>query len=303
LGWIISRMVFQPINQLILQVRSASGGAFLERLEIPEHGDLEELGERIHALISRINEAQEALDKTKKLLQYSNKYAVLGKVAPTVAHEIRNPLAAIKMLIYSMNERQDIPPDQKQDLQIITSEINRMDDFIRNFLKFARPPEPEFAPSNPVDVIREVIQLLRPKLKSTNIQLQEFYTPTPQFVYADAAQIKQIFINLLINALEAMPNGGSVTISTLLHTSATNNEQVAADYLIIMFEDTGHGIPENVLAHLFEPFSKGSDQGIGLGLSISQSIANLHKGWIDAKNKNNGSGAVFSVFLPLITES
>ncbi len=301
LGWIISRMVFKPINQLMLQVRSASGGAFLEQLEIPDQGDLEQLGEQIRALINRINQAQEALDKTKQLLQYSNKYAILGKVAPTVAHEIRNPLAAIKMLIYSLREKSGLADDQKHDMEVITNEINRMDDFIKNFLKFARPPEPVFAPVNPVDVVMEVIHLLRPKLKSNNIELSEKYLSGNIKVNADTGQIKQIFINLIINAMEAMPEGGNMIISTTGYTEENGlNNSDKQNYLVINIEDTGHGIPQKVLSHLFEPFIKGSDQGVGLGLSISQNIANIHKGWIDAKNKLPGPGAIFSVYLPVI---
>lgn len=300
LGWIISRMVFNPINQLILQVRSASGGAFLEKLEVPAHGDLEELGDNIRALIQRINQAQEALDKTKQLLQYSNKYAALGKVAPTVAHEIRNPLAAIKMLVYSMKEANDFPDTWRQDLEIITSEIDRMDDFIRNFLKFARPPDPVFTVLDPVVVLQEVINLLKPKFKSNNINLFDNTFDARAMIMADSGHMKQLFMNLLINAMEAMPDGGSVILATSVYEKK-NEEDENVSYLKIIFEDTGHGIPEKVLQNMFEPFIKGSDQGVGLGLSICQSIAGIHKGWIEARNKPESRGAIFTIFLPVST--
>jgi two-component system, NtrC family, sensor histidine kinase HydH len=300
LGWIISRMVFNPINQLILQVRSASGGAFLEKLEIPEYGDLEELGERIKALIDRINQAQEALDKTKQLLQYSNKYAALGKVAPTVAHEIRNPLAAIKMLVYSMKEEQSFPELFRPDLEIISREINRMDDFIRNFLKFARPPDPVFTALDPVIVLQEVVSLLKPRMKSNMIQLFDNTSESRAKVLADSGHMKQLFMNLLINAIEAMPDGGDLILSASLQY-APDSAAKASDskYLQINVEDTGHGIPEKVLANIFEPFIKGSDHGVGIGLSISQNIANIHHGWIEAKNRHDSKGAVFTIFLPV----
>jgi two-component system, NtrC family, sensor histidine kinase HydH len=300
LGWIISRMVFSPINQLILQVRGASGGAYLEKLELPNHGDLEELGNRIRELIYRINKAQEDLDKNKQLLQYSNKYAVLGKVAPTVAHEIRNPLAAIKMLAYSMKDRSDFPESLKPDLEIISSEIDRMDGFIRNFLRFAKPPEPIFVDLDPVMVLKEVINLLRPKINKSQISLVDKTNHYPNLVSADSGHLKQLFMNLLINAIEVMSQGGELILFTEIYCNPDHKEELnKKPYLKIIIQDSGPGIPDKILKNMFEPFIKGNEQGIGLGLSISQNIASIHKGWIEGYNNHDKEGAIFCVFLPL----
>ncbi len=300
LGWIISRMVLIPINQLILQVRGASGGTYLEELEVSEQDDLEELGDRIRAIIERNNKTQEALDKNRELLQYSNKYAVLGKVAPTVAHEIRNPLAAIKMLIYSMKEEHDFPGSLRQDIEIISSEIDRMEEFIRNFLKFARTADPVLVETDPVEVLRDVIQLLKPNLRKNQINLFDNTEVSKFKVMADSGQLKQLFMNLVINATEAMTAGGSLILSNWVREGPElPSGDFGAKYLAINIEDTGPGVPEKVMKHLFEPFIKGNDQGVGLGLSISLNIASLHKGWIEAQNKAHESGAVFRVILPL----
>lgn len=302
LGWIISRLVLNPINQLILQVRSASGGAYLEKLEVPELDDLEELGSRIRTLFERINKTQEALEKNRELLQYSNKYAVLGKVAPTVAHEIRNPLAAIKMLIYSMKEEHNFPGSLRQDIEIISSEIDRMEEFIRNFLKFARTADPVLIETDPVEVLREVIQLLKPNLRKNQINLHDNTGLAKFRVMADSGQLKQLFMNLVINAIEAMSAGGNLILSNRVHEGPElPDDDLGAKYLAISIEDTGPGVPDKVMKHLFEPFIKGNDQGVGLGLSISQNIASLHKGWINAQNKPDDSGAVFRVVLPLVS--
>lgn len=301
LGWIISRMILRPINQLILQVRGAPGGAVLEKLEIAGHGDLQELGDRIRALIAQINQAQKDLEKSRELLQYANKYAVLGKVAPTVAHEIRNPLAAIKMLVYSMKDERDFPPSLHQDLEIISSEINRMEDFIRNFLKFARPPDPVFTELDPLVVLQEVVNLLRPKFKGNHIVLQEAFAPAAARVMADAGHLKQLFMNLLINAVEAMPQGGALRLQAeVLQMAHPGEPAIQAGFLRLTIADEGPGIPEKVLQHLFEPFMKGSEHGVGLGLSISQHIASIHRGWIEAFNKPEQGGAVFRVYLPTL---
>jgi len=304
IGWIISRMLLKPINQIILQVRSASGGTMLEKLEVSNIDNLDDLGKRVSSLIARINQTQADLEKNQELLKYSNKYAVLGKVAPTLAHEIRNPLASIKMLVYSMREDGQLPEGTSQDLDIISKEIDRMEAFIRNFLKFARPAEPALIPIDPAELLSEVIQLVKPKLKKSQIEynfkneLGQIKTP------ADASHLKQIFMNLIINAIEIMPKGGNINVSFRKASLQRPDQQSDSEnYLAIDIEDTGPGIPEKVMQHLFEPFVKGKEQGIGLGLSISQNIALMHKGWIDATNKPNAAGAIFTLYLPIVNET
>jgi two-component system, NtrC family, sensor histidine kinase HydH len=301
LGWIIFRLVFGPINQLILQVRGASGETIMEKLKIPKGRELDELGTRIKDLIDRINKTQLDLDKNKQLLQYSNKYAILGKVAPSIAHEIRNPLAAIKMLVYSMKEEHDFPAEMKPDLDIIFSEIDRMEGFIKNFLKFAKPSDHEFKPVDPLQILNEVLHLLRPKLKKNTIEVRDNTGGTNILIPAEASHLKQLFINLIMNAIDVMPKGGTLTFGIKIHLEGQAENGLNPAYVVLSIEDTGPGIPEAILKNLFEPFVKGTEQGIGLGLSISQSIASFHKGWIEASNKPNGSGAIFSVFLPKLS--
>lgn len=300
LGWIVSRMVFGPINQLMLQVRGASGETILEKLKMPRGGELDELGTRIKELIDRTNKTRQDLERNQQLLQYSNKYAILGKVAPSIAHEIRNPLAAIKMLVYSMKEESEFPSEMKQDLDIIFSEIDRMEGFIRNFLKFAKPADHEFKPLNPLDILYEVIQLLKPKFRKNMIELVEKTAVKNVLVPAEASHLKQLFINLIINAIDVMPRGGVLTVTTAIKDVVDISGKDGISYLVMTIEDSGPGIPEAIIKNLFEPFVKGNEQGVGLGLSISQSIASFHHGWIEAKNKPEGTGAIFSVFLPRV---
>ncbi len=167
LGWLIWRMLFSPITRLILQVRVISGEAVFEQLKLPRGGELDELGERIKDLIGRINKANQDLSKNKELLQYSNKFANLGKIAPTIAHEIRNPLAAIKMLVYSIGEDASLSTELKDDLDIITREIDRIDNFTKDFLRFAKPSDPILKEINPAEPLSEVIKLLNPRIVKT----------------------------------------------------------------------------------------------------------------------------------------
>lgn len=301
LGWLIWRMLFSPITRLILQVRGVSGEAVFEQLKLPRGGELDELGERIKDLIERINKANEDLSKNKELLQYSNKFANLGKIAPTIAHEIRNPLAAIKMLVYSIREEASLPPELKEDFDIITREIDRIDNFTKDFLRFAKPSDPVLNQMNPSEPLNEVVKLLKPRLIKNNINLSNNVARNRWEVMADAGQLKQVYMNIILNAIEVMPEGGELVIDgEKVVENDIFGDGKRRKFLRIDFSDTGPGIPEAILKTVFEPFIKGSDMGVGIGLSISQSIANSHGGWIKAENRSKGDGAIFRFYLPLI---
>jgi len=300
LGWLIWRMLFAPITQLILKVRGVSGEAVFEQLKLPRGGELDELGERIKDLIDRINRANEDLSRNKELLQYSNKFANLGKIAPTIAHEIRNPLAAIKMLVYSIREEANLPEAIKEDFDIISREIDRIDNFTKDFLRFAKPADPVLSEINPAEPLNEVIKLLTPRLTKNSITLVNNASKSKWIVMADSGHLKQVYMNIILNALEVMPQGGELVIDAEMVTeSDLLNPGKRRKYLRLDFSDSGPGIPEAIMKSVFEPFIKGSDMGVGIGLSISQSIANSHSGWIRAENKPNAGGALFRFYLPI----
>ncbi len=303
-GWIISRMLFAPISQLILTVQGASGEAVVEKLKIPSGDEISELGTRIQGLIDRVNSTQADLKKNQQLLQYSNKYAALGRIAPTIAHEIRNPLTSIKMLIYSMNDEPQFPESMKQDFEIISGEIDRMEEFIKNFLKFSKPAEPVFKTVRIDILLNEIVQLLKPQMRKQGVELKTELQSVEKEINADPGQMKQLFMNLILNALEAMMNGGELTLAiTMVKRTVDPYKKTEIDYVCVSIEDTGPGIPPKVLKNLFEPFVRGSEQGVGLGLSISQNIATMHHGWIEGANKSDPTGAVFNVYIPAIHQN
>ena len=301
LSWLIWKMLFSPMTQLVLQVRGAQGERLFEPLKLPRGGELDELSERIKELINRMNKASEDLIRNKELLQYSNKFANLGKIAPTIAHEIRNPLAAIKMLVYSIKEEVTLPTHLKEDFEIITREIDRIDNFTKDFLKFAKPSEPVLLKINPINPLNEVIKLLNPRFLKNNIKVNRAGMLVGQrSVMADADQLKQVYMNIILNAIDVMPDGGELSINTQEITeNDIHQTTLERKYLRIDFGDTGPGIPEAILNTIFEPFIKGSDLGVGIGLSISQSIANSHGGWLQAENKSPSGGALFRFYLPI----
>jgi signal transduction histidine kinase len=296
LGWMISRSIVNPIYELVLKVRGATGGEFVERVGVAGGTEIEELDRHVHVLINRINAAMADLEKNRKLLARAEKLASLGKVAASVAHEIRNPLTAIKMLIYSMHEDLAKDHEKRKDLAVILKEIDRLERFVQNFLQFARPPDPVLAPIDIDETVHETLTLLAPRLQQNGVEVREVYHSNHQTITADADQLKQVVMNLILNAVESMPGGGRLTAETLWIQPAAENEGKA--WAQIRISDTGSGIPHELLDSIFDPFVSGRKNGVGLGLSVAYQIVNRHQGWMEAAN-NPGGGATFTVSLPM----
>lgn len=300
LGWLVARILLNPIYKLVLKVRDAAGSELVEHVRMSPGKELEEIDQHINRMISRINQAHEDLRRNQELLEKSSKLAAIGKIAPAIAHEIRNPLAAIKMLIYTMKKEGGISEEKAYDLQVILGEISRMEGFLQSFLQYARPVKPQMKEIDVKSIICEMIHLMAPQMKQNRINLKESYVDDVIFVQTDADQLKQVLMNLLRNAIEAMGDGGVLSVATEL--SKERLKESPSSILRIIISDTGHGIPNEMRESLFDPFVKGNTTGTGLGLSISQRIIELHHGWISAAN-NPTKGATFTIHLPVSSTS
>ncbi len=294
LGWLIARIILNPIYKLVLKVRDAAGSEVVEHIRMNPGKELEELDLHINRLIGRISKANEDLRLNRELLERSAKFAAIGRIAPALAHEIRNPLTSIKMLIHSLLNDLQANPEQKDDLEIMLHEISRMEEFLQNFLKYARPAKPQLQLVNPDEFIKPVLQLMQARFKQSNIEIDYQSTDHHLVIRVDPNMIKQIMINLLNNAVEVMPKGGEIKIITKSEVT----EPSLHSMLVVSVIDSGPGIPDEIRDTLFDPFVRAKEQGIGLGLSISQRIADLHHGYIKASN-NTQKGAAFSLYLPL----
>jgi signal transduction histidine kinase len=204
------------------------------------------------------------------------------------------------MLVYSIKEDNSISETVKDDLEIISKEIDRLENFTKDFLRFAKPSEPVFESVNPIESLIEVTHLLKPRFKSNNIIVSDGFAGVNCLVMADSGQLKQIYLNIILNAVDIMADGGTLSLNASFEKIDINaDNENSGEYLCIRFSDTGPGIPNAILNNLFEPYIKRSDMGVGIGLSISQSIAKSHGGWITAENRSNSKGAIFSVYLPI----
>ncbi|MBM4254564.1 MAG: GAF domain-containing protein [Deltaproteobacteria bacterium] len=206
--------------------------------------------------------------EARERLRQSEKLAALGKLSAGLAHELRNPLNTVSMLMYAM--AQELPPENSlcNDLRIVQGELRRMSLLIEQFLEFARPRPPHFQRDRLDEIMEETLLLIGPEARTRGVTIhKEWEKGLPQ-VWVDGAQIKQVFLNLLLNALQAMTRGGTLTVR--LHVSGGS--------LLASIADEGGGIPPEVRENLFEPFFTTKAGGTGLGLSISQRIVEGHNG-------------------------
>ncbi len=294
LGLVLSRSITHPIYELVLKVKSATAGELIEKVDITPETELEHLDKYVHHLIEKVHETNQDLERSRELLQRSEKLAALGKVASGLAHEIRNPLTAIKMLIYSLQKEIKEGPNTGKDFEIIYNEIDRMEAFLQNFLDFARPPNPNYVQLNIDESIHQTLTLLAPQIRSSKVELSHDINTEGIKVFADKEQLQQVFVNIILNALQVMTDGGTLRISTEIVIDASK----MPNRLQIKFTDSGSGIPSELLPTIFDPFITGHLDGTGLGLSIAHRIINNHGGWIDAVN-NPDRGATFTISLPV----
>jgi two-component system, NtrC family, sensor histidine kinase HydH len=225
-----------------------------------------------------------------------DRLAILGQMAAGLAHEIRNPLGSIKGAAqFLLPTGASGDPASREFLDIIVEEVNRLNKIVSQFLDYARPYKGDQKLLDVNDLIRKTLALLQKEEAANGIEISTNLPELPA-VRADAEQLRQVFLNLSINAMQAMNGDGKLHVSTGLRRAARLG--AVAAFLEIRFRDTGPGIPDGDLKNLFIPFFTTKDKGTGLGLPISQRIAENHGGAIEVRSRL-GAGSTFSVILPV----
>ena len=225
------------------------------------------------------------------------KLASLGLLAAGVAHEIRNPLTAIKAGLFIQQKKFQPGSPERADIEVVEREILRLERIVNEFLLFARPADPEFATIFADQPLEEVQTLLTAQLAKDGIQLVR-EAAAPMRVKVDPAQIKQVLINLVQNAADSMEGGGTVTLRARHDRKRLANGE--ADVVVLEVADTGRGIPPEVEARLFDPFFTTKDIGTGLGLSIASRMVEKQGGSLQYQTQVN-RGTTFGIVLPEVT--
>jgi signal transduction histidine kinase len=237
---------------------------------------------------------QVQLVESRQLVERHEKLASLGMLAAGVAHEIRNPLTAIKAWLYLQQKHLQPGTPEFTDAELIAGEINRLERIVKDFLQFARPSEPQFVVVHPEQPLREALMLMGPELEKNQIQLVLAEVTTAQ-IRIDPQQIKQVLINLIQNAADSIGKKGTVTLRARSDEKWLDGRPT--DVVILEVHDTGKGIPPAAEKRLFDPFFTTKDFGTGLGLPIAARIVEKHRGALQYQTQPD-NGTTFGIILP-----
>jgi len=249
---------------------------------------IQEDGERIGALVTlRDLDSLESLDTQ---LQVTERLAALGRITAGVAHEVKNPLNSMRLWLENLKE--SLPPDSdgasQQAVQVLDKEIDRLDKVVKRFLDFTRPMDVRLEATQLADLLKDVLEIAKPQLQKSSIHLAQLLPIDVPEVYADRALLKQAVLNLVLNAAEAMPNGGQ------LRLMLSRRGEMAE----ITVGDSGDGIPPENRQKIFQLFFTTRPGGSGIGLASTFRIVQLHNGSIDFTSEV-GRGTTFRIELPL----
>ncbi len=269
----------------VVQRKRKNGSLFLAEVNL----GLLEMQEQKYAIVFTHDITQKKKEEAE--LQRANQMALVGEMAAGLAHEIKNPLAGIKVSLEVLADELELSREDQELFARVIKETDRMEKLLKGLLNYARPPQLQCERFDLHKLLDNTIKNLSLRSKTAagqEVVFNKNYAADIPAVEADSAQLQQVFLNILLNALEAMPQGGRLEVTT---------ERSTPDQLAISIRDSGNGIPPNTLANIFQPFITTKTRGTGLGLAISKRIIEEHSGSITATNGADG-GAIFSITLP-----
>ncbi|MGQ9510170.1 MAG: ATP-binding protein, partial [Thermodesulfobacteriota bacterium] len=263
--------------------------------DIYSHEDIELLTTLANQAAIAIENARlyEDLKKSKSYIRRADRLASLGTLTAGLAHEIRNPLVAIKTLTQLLPERLDDEEFRNHFLSIASGEVDRISSLLSELLDFARPSDPKLEFEDINSILDGMILLISTESRKKQIRVTKEYDPQLPTIKVDREQIKQVFLNILLNAIEATPINGEIRVKT-----RSFKKPGGESYIQIEFTDTGCGIPSEYLEEIFNPFFTTKTTGSGLGLSISNQIVQDHRGYIVVESEEH-KGSTFYVNLPM----
>ncbi len=240
-------------------------------------------------LYERIVDMEEELRRNEKL-------SAIGLLAAEVAHEIRNPLTVMKMMFHSLDLKFPAKDPRTRDAKIMGEKMEHLNKIVEQILNFARTTEPSFAPVNVNQLIDDLALLVRHKLRNQNVEFIQRLSPNLPLIDGDAAQLEQVFLNLTLNAVEAMPSGGKLTINSRVSCASHVNN---ASELRVEFKDTGEGMSRQQQENAFSSLlSTTKPTGTGLGFALVKRIVETHRGKLEIKSRL-GKGTTISVRFPV----
>jgi two-component system, NtrC family, sensor kinase len=308
--WMLGlKFVGRPLNRMMEFTKQIGEGDFSKRIVVHGNDELSNLATAMNQMCEQLAASREAVQKEAEAriaaleqLRHTERLATLGRLSSGIAHELGTPLNVVsgraKLIIHENLNKQDIVECSK----IIKGQAERMAKLIRQLLDFARRRAPQKSWIDLQNLSAQVLEMLKPSAKKQNVDLDLLKNEDIPLVSIDPYQIQQVLINLVMNGIQAMPEGGHLELGIHMKHARppAQNCSPKQNYAVIYIKDEGSGIPEDHIHHLFEPFftTKSVGQGTGLGLSIAYGIVREHGGWIDVQSEI-GKGSCFTIYIPL----
>jgi signal transduction histidine kinase len=292
--FLLSHLVNRPIQSLIRTMRKAQRGDLTARVEPEATLEFGEVGRNFNSMISRLDKALTDLKHLhEQQMERVDRFAAIGELAAGIAHEIKNPIAGIGGAIQVLMEDFPVHDHRREIFEEILKQIDRIDQDVKDLLSYARTAKPALARRDINHVISQAIFLVRDRAAQQKVEIVTRLEKALPEVEIDNKQIQQVLVNLGLNSIQAMPEGGTLTFS-----SALTHPSEEIHLVEIKVSDTGKGIPQENLTKIFTPFFTTRHTGTGLGLPISQKIIHHHRGKIEVQSKP-GEGTCFTILLPL----
>jgi signal transduction histidine kinase len=311
LGYLVARSLRHSIYQLSVRIRDVAGrlNRDLGSVMLEEEGDLSGLHRQMQGVTEEIERVIEQLQQREREVLRAEQLAAVGQVAAGVAHELRNPLTSIKMMVQTGLEGEGTGLT-RDDLRVIEHEIRRMEQCIQLFIDFARPPDSERRQASLNELIRRAVALVDGRAHRQKVTVLTRMPTEPVRLIIDPEQVHQVLVNLLLNALDALPRGGTIEVQVEFKVPASRAKTYASEprsepgrgapagtQVEVSVVDNGPGIAPRIRERLFEPFVSSKETGLGLGLSICRRLIEAHGGSIRGENNRDG-GASFTFTLP-----
>lgn len=289
LGITTARRLNRSISQISVTLDAASGklGYQLGSVAFSDTDQLPALKRQVERISDRIRSVVDELEEARQLATQSERLAALGELAAGVAHEIRNPLTSVKLLIQTASERHPQAAMNPRQIEVVLHEIARMESMVQGLLDFAKPPQIRRAVQDLRQTVWRALNVVHARAEQRRIQIIERSPNVPTLVNADSEQLHTVFANLAINAIDAMPNGGELQVFI----------GISGDRVVVKLHDSGPGVSPELLERIFDPFVTTKARGTGLGLAISRRVMIEHQGRLAVEN-HAGGGACFTVEIP-----
>ena len=310
---LLTRLVKKPIRRLIETMSEVEKGNLEVKVDLGTRDELGRLAQNFSSMVEKLSTAQKAVEKQhRQQMDQVQHLASLGELAASVAHEIRNPLAGIKLAIQVLSREPGLAEDHRETVAEIMRQIDRLDKTMTDLLLYSRVRPPEIRPVSLPQVVDDALSSLKEEFQLGGIRVEKSFDPAIPLLPLDSEQIVRVFLNLFLNALQAMPKGGILKIETKGRESGRIREEGlippegpldGKNWAEITVADTGEGMGPEVLKEIFRPFFTTKAKGTGLGLSVSRRIVEQQRGRIFAESQIGAGTKFFLIFpIPLVPE-